>query len=34
MSKMTKEEATELARKITDNGRKHGIPAKKKPKRK
>ncbi|XKI13572.1 hypothetical protein GGGNBK_18270 [Sporosarcina sp. ANT_H38] len=33
MGKMTKEEATELARKITENGRKYGIPAKKKPKK-
>lgn len=32
MTKMTKEEASELARKITEHGRKHGIPAKKKSK--
>lgn len=33
MAKMTKEEAAELARKIIENSKKHGIPMKKKPKK-
>lgn len=33
MGRMTKEEAKEIAKQIVEHGRKHGIPAKRKPKK-